>query len=243
MGWEIDLPQSQPDLLHGLSNILVVAPHADDETLGVGATMSRFVAEGRRVTVAVMTGRGAQQHPLFADSAFKEIQDEFRDAMAVLGVENYRFANLPTTLLTETPLHAVNRVVSDLIGEIQPDLVFLPFEHDLHKDHGILSYAFRVALRPHLERNRRPHAVLSYEVPTETHLQPSHIAPAFDPTLWIDATDHIDRKCRAFACFKSQISPEPGLRSLSAVSALARWRGAQIGVPAAEAFAILRMVV
>ena len=35
---------------------LVVAPHADDETLGCGGTIVRLVREGHEVTVAVMTG-------------------------------------------------------------------------------------------------------------------------------------------------------------------------------------------
>lgn len=236
------MPDQRANLLNGLSDVLVVAPHADDETLGVGATISRFVDEGRKVTVAVMTGRGNEPHPLFPDDAFSRVRTEFQHAMRVLGVSDFMFFDLPTTLLTEIPVHTINGIAAEVIDSVKPDLVFLPFEHDLHRDHGILNYAFRVALRPHLERNRRPHAVLSYEVPTETHLQPPHVAPSFDPHVWVDVTDHIATKCEAFACFKSQIAPAPGLRSLSAIDALARWRGAQIGVPAAEAFMLLRLV-
>jgi len=35
--------------------ILVIAPHADDEVLGVGGTMARFAAEGAEVYVVIAT--------------------------------------------------------------------------------------------------------------------------------------------------------------------------------------------
>lgn len=234
---------SRTSLPEELSNVLVVAPHADDETLGAGGAIARFVDEGRNVSVVVMTGRGEKPHPLFADDFFHRVRDEFRAAMGVLGVENYFFRDLPTTLLGETPLHEINRMAVDIVDSVRPDIVLLPFEHDLHRDHGILNYAFRVALRPHLERNRRAHVVLAYEVPTETHLQPPHLAPSFEPHVWLDISDHLARKRDALSCFASQIVPAPGLRSLEAIEALATWRGAQIGVRAAEAFTMLRLVL
>lgn len=233
----------RPCLPGEAETILVVAPHADDETLGAGGTIARLVAEDRTVIVAVMTGRGKSPHPIFGDEAFARVQGEFRSAMGVLGVERFIFADLPTTLLSDIPLHQINRAAADIVASTRPDVVLLPFEHDLHKDHGILNYAFRVALRPHLESNRKPHAVLAYEVPTETHLQSPHLHPSFEPHLWIDITSYLASKRAALACFDSQIVPPPGLRSLEAVEALATWRGAQIGVSAAEAFMVLRAVL
>ena len=36
-------------------NILVVAPHPDDEVIGCGGIIAKKVANGDRVTVAIMT--------------------------------------------------------------------------------------------------------------------------------------------------------------------------------------------
>lgn len=237
------MSESLDNMLSGLRNVLVVAPHADDETLGAGGTIARFVQEKRNVTVAVMTGRGTDPHPLFQDEIFARVQAEFQNAMRVLGVHHVHFANLPTTLLTETPLYEINRAALSVVEQCKPEVILLPYEHDLHKDHGLLNYAFRVALRPHLENNRRPHVVLNYEVPTETHLQSPMLEPPFEPHLWMDISNHIAQKVNALACYESQIVPAPGLRSLDAVKALASWRGAQIGVDAAEAFVVSRMVL
>jgi LmbE family N-acetylglucosaminyl deacetylase len=161
--------------------------------------------------------------------------------MSRLGVAETVLLDLPTTLLDTLPQHQINGAALEVLNRVGPDLVFLPFEHDLHKDHASISYAFRVALRPHLPLNRRPHMVLSYETPTETHLQ-SHLRPSFEPNVWIDISDHLPTKLSALSAYESQIAPAPALRSLSSVDALARWRGAQIGVEAAEAFMLHRAV-
>lgn len=229
-------------VLDQLEHVLVVAPHADDETLGAGGAIARFVSEGRRVTVAVMTGLGPEPHPFATAEAIATVRLEFKEAMQVLGVHETLLHDLPTTMLDAMPQHEVNRAAAETLDRVRPDLILLPFEHDLHRDHEILNYAFRVALRPHLPANRKPHAVLAYETATETHLQSPHLRPSFEPHLWVDISDHIDTKIEALSKFHSQIAPAPALRSLEALRALATWRGAQVGAPAAEAFMMLRQV-
>lgn len=228
--------------LNRLKRVLVVAPHADDETLGAGGAIAKFVREGHQVTVALMTGLGPEPHPFMSREAIDGVRAEFRDAMQVLGVQDTLLLDLPTTMLDVTPQHVTNRAASDVLERVRPDLVMLPFEHDLHRDHEILNYAFRVALRPHLPANRRRHAVLAYETATETHLQSPHLRPSFEPNLWIDISEHVDTKIEALSKFRSQIAPAPALRSLETLRALATWRGGQIGVRAAEAFMALRLV-
>lgn len=225
-----------------LENVLVVAPHADDETLGAGGAIARYVREGRRVTVAVMTGLGPEPHPFATAEAIEAVRAEFKEAMGVLGVHETVLHDLPTTLLDVLPQHVVNKVAAETLDRVKPDLILLPFEHDLHRDHEIVNYAFRVALRPHLIANRKRHAILAYETATETHLQSPHLRPSFEPNLWIDVSDHIETKIEALSKFRSQIAPAPALRSLETLKALATWRGAQIGVFAAEAFMALRLV-
>lgn len=228
--------------LNRLKRVLVVAPHADDETLGAGGAIAKFVREGHDVTVALMTGVGPEPHPFVSREAIDQVRAEFRDAMQILGVQNTLMLDLPTTMLDITPQHVINHAALEVLDRVRPDLIMLPFEHDLHRDHEILNYAFRVALRPHLPANRKRHAVLAYETATETHLQSPHLRPSFEPNLWIDISDHIDCKIEALSKFRSQIAPAPALRSLETLKALATWRGGQIGVRAAEAFMALRLV-
>ena len=50
-------------------------------------------------------------------------------------------------------------------------------------------------------------------------------------------------KREALAAYASEMRPWPHARSLEALEYLARWRGAQVGVEAAEAFCLLRQLV
>ena len=52
----------------------------------------------------------------------------------------------------------------------------------------------------------------------------------------------LETKLEAAACYASQLLPDPGPRSLAALEALARWRGSQMGLAAAEAFVTVRLL-
>lgn len=84
--------------------MLVVHAHPDDETIGTGATMAKYIAEGAHVTLVTCTlgeegeilipaieHLGAQ----FDDELGKHRHTELRDAMAVLGVTDWRLLGEP----------------------------------------------------------------------------------------------------------------------------------------------------
>src|SRR5690242_18031199 len=219
---------------------LVIAPHADDETLGMGGSIARFVREGKHVVVAVVTGPGDTPHPLWPARLWGEVRIEAARAMEVLGVRDLIFENLPAACLDDIPAHLVNEVVSTVIGNVGPDELYIPYMHDLHKDHLALSYAALVHSRAYLERAKSMRLVAMYETPTETHLYPGSLYPPFSPNMWVDIADTLDAKLGAWSCYGSQHHTGRTPRSPEAIQALAVMRGAEIGVEAAEAFLILR---
>jgi LmbE family N-acetylglucosaminyl deacetylase len=78
--------------------------------------------------------------------------------------------------------------------------------------------------------------VLHFEVPSATGWRFS--ADQFDPTYWVDVSASIGPKLAALTCYGPEIKPWPHARSMQAIEALMRWRGASVGVEAAEAFEI-----
>jgi len=222
--------------------VLILAPHADDETLGCGGVIARFVDEGHDVTVGVVTGPGVGDHPDYPQHVFDEIRSELREAMRVLGVSNILFGAVPTVMAADLPRRQLNAEILRMIDEVQPEILFVPFALDLHSDHREIFHAASIAWRPYLERGRAIREVYCYEVPTETHLNIPYVEQAFVPNVWFDISDQIERKLEAFACFKSQAQPAPLPRSTEALRALATWRGSQIGAQAAEAFVLVRML-
>jgi len=222
-------------------SVLVLAPHADDEVLGVGATIAKRKSQGKHVTVAVLTGHGVEKHPIWPKTAWETTRQECRDACNFLGVDELLFEELPAACLDHTPTWQVNSAVHKIIDKVKPDELFLPFPNDLHKDHGAIAYGASVAVRPYLELGNQVSKVMYYETLTETHLAPP-FETAFQPNYFIDVSDYIDKKLSAFAKYQSQIQTDDRPRSIKGLSTLASYRGLHIGAAAAEAFVVYRLI-
>jgi LmbE family N-acetylglucosaminyl deacetylase len=219
-----------------MKNVLVTAPHPDDEVLGVGGTIARLASEGHRVTTAIVT-KGWE--PLFSPRQVEQVRSEAQEANELLGVTSLRFMDLPVTKLNEIPRHELNGRFDRLIQDVKPDLVFLPFPGDRHEDHRQVFEACMVALRPAPGRGW-PQKILCYETVSETHWAASYIEANFEPQLWMDISDHLSLKLEAMKRYRSQLRPGPDARSLAALESLAHWRGSMVGMSAAECFALVR---
>jgi len=215
---------------------LVIAPHADDETLGMGGTIARMAREGWAVTVAVMTGHGEGEHPVWPRSAWDQVRAEAAKACALLGAE-LLFEELPASCLDRHPSHDTNARVAALFDRIRPEAVYIPFVHDLHRDHYEIAYAAQVAARPY----RAPYVKMlaMYETPTETHLRPGEAGMSFVPNEFMDISGEMEAKLSAWSFYRSQQLPAHSPRSRDALLALALVRGSYIGVRYAEAFQLL----
>ena len=65
-------------------------------------------------------------------------------------------------------------------------------------------------------------------------------AAQFHPNVFVDISDHLERKLELLGIYGSELAPHPFPRSLEAIRALAVVRGAASGFAAAEAFQLLR---
>lgn len=220
--------------------ILILSPHADDEVLGVGGTIARYSSEGKKVVVAVLTGHGEEKHPLWKPEIWKTIRSEAKNACDILGVSELIFRELPAACLDTTPAWKINQTVTEVIKEVDPTEIYIPFSHDLHQDHGAISYAAMVGTRPYLPLGQKVKRVLAYETLSETHLAAPYLSPSFQPNVFIDISEYLDKKLEAMRAYASQLQADHLPRSIEALSALSRFRGTHIGKTAAEAFILLR---
>src|SRR5262245_4109598 len=128
--------------------VLVIAPHADDETMGVGGTIVRHAREGDSVRVAVITGHGAvARPPLWPRSAGDRVREEARAACRLLGVAELVFEEVPAALVADQPVWQLNRITSAIVDRVGPEVLYVPFPFDLHKDHREVFHAVSVAWR------------------------------------------------------------------------------------------------
>ncbi len=219
-----------------MQKVLIIAPHPDDEILGCGGTIRQWVNQGAQVTVAIVT-KGT---PLYPAAQVRTVRAEARQAAKRLGVSKLIFLGLPVTALHLIPEHKLNAVFDRLINrQILPDLVFLPFPGDRHEDHRQIFDAAMVALRCD---GRRPpvRRVCCYETVSETHWTAPGLEPAFEPNIYADISETLADKLAAMRCYRSQLAAGIPARSIEAIEALARFRGSVVGVPAAEAFYLIR---
>lgn len=220
--------------------VLCLAPHCDDETLGCGGALARMAAAGDDVIVAVVTGPGEGPHPVFPLSSWERVRSEARVALDALGIQKLWFENLPAALVADLPKHLINSTVQALMERARPEVLFVPHPFDLHKDHREIFDAASVAWRPVNEVGRGIREIYAYEVLSETGWNAGGIEPGFVPNVWLDITETLEKKLAAMAKYKSQLRPFPDSRSCEAVEHLARYRGAQMGMAAAEAFVLVR---
>jgi LmbE family N-acetylglucosaminyl deacetylase len=216
---------------------LVIAPHLDDEVLGVGGSMARWAQEGFRVHVAVVT-RG--RPPLYSDAEEDRCRDEAREAHARLGVAATWFLDLPAAELDTLPHRELNGRLSELVRSCRPEEVYVPFLGDVHLDHQLVFRSALVAARP--SRPGQPRRLYAYETLSETNWNAPFLTPGFHPTHFVDISGFLEAKVEAFACYRSQVQPAPHERSLDSLRALATLRGATVGLGAAEAFITIRTV-
>lgn len=218
---------------------LVIAPHPDDEVLGVGGTLARLADEQRQTVVVVVTRGGP---PLFEEHIVETARAEAREAHALLGVHETIFLDFPAARLDEVPHHELNAALQAVVRRVAPSSVFVPFRGDVHLDHQLIFDSAMVAVRP--VAGCSVTEVLAYETLSETNWHaPRGITAAFIPDCWVRIEAQLERKLDAMRAFRTQLRAFPSERSLEALEALARLRGATVGVPAAEAFMTIRRVV
>jgi LmbE family N-acetylglucosaminyl deacetylase len=221
---------------HGGGPVLVVAPHPDDEVLGAGGTIARLAAMDADVFVAIVT-RGDPS--IFSEESIETTRREAVEAQRLLGVRKTIFLEgFPAALVDTVPQAHLNAVLSELLDQVDPELILAPFPGDLHLDHRRIFDSILVAARP--DASRRLRALYTYETLSETNWNAPSIAPSFAPTTFVDIGDHLDLKLEAMGVYASQLKPFPNERSLEAIEALARLRGATVGFRAAEAFMLIR---
>jgi len=218
--------------------VLVVAPHPDDEVLGCGGTMARYAAAGGVVHVAIVTtGRS----PRFREEGVAQVRAEAAKAHALLGVAETHYLELPAAELDGVAHADLNAAIGSLIDNIKPVTLFMPFLGDIHLDHQLVFRSVMVAARP--RALHYPPRLLAYETLSETNWSAPYLEPHFQPHLFIDIAETLERKIAAFQCFESQCRSFPDERSPEALRALAQLRGATVRRHAAEAFVVIREVI
>ncbi len=222
------------------NNILVIAPHCDDEILGCGGIMAKKIAAGNNVYVAIVTNGHLGAPELFKKEGTIKVRAEAVEAHKFLGVKDTIFLDFPAVKLDVTPAYQISLKISEVIKNHNIDTMYIPHRGDIHNDHKITFEAAIVSGRP--INNSSVKRIYAYETLSETEWAPPFGDDAFIPTVFEDISEFIETKKKAFEFFTTQAKIFPHSRSTKGIEVLSNFRGTTIGITNAEAFMLIREI-
>ncbi len=216
---------------------IVVAPHPDDEVLGVGGTLLRRKAEGAKVAWLIVTTISVEWG--WSEEKVRQRADEINRVRELFGFDEVFMLNFPTTQLDRVPMSDLVTAFSDIFKSFEPEEVFVPHSSDVHTDHRVVFDAVASCTKwfryPSIKR------ILAYETLSETDFSLGG-GECFRPNVFINISPFIKEKLRAMGIYSSEVGAFPFPRSNEAIQSLASLRGAASGCVAAEAFMLLKEI-
>lgn len=202
-------------------NILVLAPHPDDEVLGCGGTMIKFIKGGHKVKVAYITSGDSQQ---------KIREKEAKSVCNLLGVDEVFFLRLDKKNILVFSVYNTSCLLN-LFKKTLPDLIFINHDKDGDRDHKVAYQLVSEAFWRHnfIKSNKQIKGFFLYEIHN----------PMTSYSLVEDISGVINKKMEAMLLYKSQIKKS---RVDLAIVGLNRYRGSMHeNVDYAEVFQIKKL--
>jgi LmbE family N-acetylglucosaminyl deacetylase len=223
-------------------NVLCVVAHPDDEVLGMGGTLARHAADGDDVHVCFLSDGVASRHDTISpevESEIEERKDNARQACDVLGASG-SFHRFPDNQFDTKPLLDIVQTVESEVDDHQPDVVYTHHYGDLNVDHELTARAVVTATRP--LQDSPVERVLAGEILSATEWSVPAPSDAFQPTTFVDVSEHLQRKLDALTAYETELREHPHPRTVDNVRRNAQLWGAKSGLEAAEPFELLRAV-
>lgn len=220
--------------------ILVIAPHPDDETLGCGGTLLRHKAEGHEIHWVVVT----EAHtPQWSANYIEKKAQEVATVSNAYGMNSIQKLGFPTIRLDEISQSQLIDGLRVAIENVRPDIVYLVHDGDVHTDHHAVFTATLSVLKTFYMKTLGVKRILSCETLSSTEAAPPQLHRLFVPNVYFDISQYLECKIEMMAMYETEVQPDPFPRGPGAIRALARYRGASVGVEYAEAFMLIREVL
>ncbi len=215
-----------------MSKVLVIAAHPDDELLGCGGALIRHADQGDEVQSIIMcegeslryAGQEVHQHEATAEAA------------EIIGISKTNRFDFPDQKLDKFSLVELITPIEKVVDGFRPDIVYIQFGGDINRDHALTFEAANIALRPTADSVRE---IYTFYTVGSTELK---TPGEFNPNVWVDIEDQVERKIQAFSCYTSEIREYPHPRSLEGIRNVAAFYGNQCCLRYAEAFMLMRKI-
>ena len=221
--------------------ILIVAAHPDDEVLGCFATIAKYIQKGYKAyTLILGEGKTSRDNIRDINKKSKELSllnDEIINANNIINIEKIFIKSFPDNRFDSIDLLDIIKVISSVIDEVCPAIIFTHYENDLNIDHRLTYQAVITATRP--MENEVVQEIYSFEIPSSTEWR---YPLSFSPDIFFDVKDTINLKIEAMKKYKSELCEYPHPRSLEGIKLNAQYHGMRVGKKYVEAFKAVRVI-
>lgn len=216
--------------------ILVVSPHPDDETLGAGGTLLKLKNQGHQIYWLNVTDMKVEDG--WDEKKILHRQEQIRDVLKYYNFDGFHNLQLPPAKLKNLNEGQIIGSVKMVYDEIKPEWIMIPGQYDAHSDHHVVYNCCMAAAKtfraPYVKR------ITTMEIISETDY--GFQAEKFNPNLFVDITDTLEKKIEAMKIYDTEIEEVPFPRSLENIRSLASVRGSYCTSKYAEAFCIVKQI-
>ncbi|MCK5312543.1 MAG: PIG-L family deacetylase [Desulfobacteraceae bacterium] len=250
-----------------MTDVMVVAVHPDDETLGCAGTLLRHKEQGANIHLLLITAMyyndennrtctiGSdgkdhvlpecfyynQQHISFSKEAVKIKAEEVSSVIDEYGFSSVNELNVPTTTVSLQDESVLVNKVASVFLKARPHILYLPFFQDAHGDHRaifpILNSCIKTFRYPFIEK------VYMMETISETEYALPAAGNTFTPNHFVCIDKWMDQKISIMEKYENEIQESPLPRSEEMIRAQSRFRGAMANCKYAEAFMLFKEVI
>jgi LmbE family N-acetylglucosaminyl deacetylase len=217
------------------SRVLVIAPHCDDETYGMGGTILKLRSAGIDVFCCVVVCGDLRFEHTGTVITREERMAEFAAVTRKLGCTGTVLAFKHETRMDQVPIADVVSAIEKVQDEFRADTWYM-IGPSFHQDHRVVFEAAQAAARP--TRKCYPTKIFRYELPTYSGNAREW---NFTAHIYEDIAPFLEAKLEACAIYQSQIRPT-GMLSLDAIRRFAQARGFESQREAAECFEVVRII-
>jgi N-acetylglucosamine malate deacetylase 1 len=219
-------------------NIAVIVAHPDDEVLAFGGVMCRHSDRGDRVHLLILaTGLAARSGDnTVSQQDLARLREDALASAKIIGVSATEFSEFPDNRMDTVALLDVVKRIEQFLDKTKATTLYTHHAGDMNIDHTVIARAVLTACRP--LPGSTVQRIYSGEV-----LSSSEYAAAEDrfvPTKYVDIDPYLERKCEAMKCYRGEVRDAPHPRSVESIVALARLRGTEAGIMAAEGLRLIR---
>jgi len=205
-----------------MSNVLVIAPHADDECMGLGATIAKHVKAGDIVHVCILSFR--------EDNSPETQIEQAEDVKSILGFQHLHFLNLVDEYLDNLNRDII-KPLEIIYKKIKPNIVYTCPQNDTNQDHRATFDATMTVCR---YGDIPPEKLFVYNSGSAINFTPNYYN--------VINEQQANAKVESMECYDDQVRVYPHPRCRESIMIKLQAAGINAGVRMAEPFILIREI-